>query len=329
VKKKQIYRWGILGPGKIAHAFARALEVTDKGRLWAVGSRDRTRAAEFAQQYGAPRAFSSYSELIRDPEVDVIYIATPHHLHHPLTKECILHNKPVLCEKPVTINARQFKELSGLARQKGVFYMDALWTRFLPTLEKTIELVKTIGPVISLRADFGFKGKYDPSSRLFNPELGGGSLLDIGIYPVFLALLLLGEPRDIHSTLHMAPTGVDESMTALFSYPSGATARLFSTFMADTRTDAEIACRNGTLTIHNRFHEPSYLELRTGKAEAEYFRFDYRGNGYEYEAEEVMRCLDNQLTESPRMDHAFTLSLMTTLDRIRYQHSFFYPMEPR
>lgn len=320
------YRWGILGPGKIAHQFAKALQVTDKGKLYAVGSRNLNRAETFANQYGASKTYGSYTELIHDPEVDVIYIATPHHLHYSLSKECIRNQKPVLCEKPITINAAQFQELSQLAKKNEVFYMDALWTRFLPTIVKTMELLEDLGPIKTVRADFGFNASYDPDSRLFNPELGGGSLLDIGIYPVFLVLLLLGEPEKIQSTASLSPTGVDESMAALFTYNNGTLATLYSTFGANTKTEAEIACEKGTIIINSRFHEPSSIEIIKDQ-NTERFTFDYRSNGYEYEAEEVMRCLDQNLIESPSLDHAFTLRLMKILDVIREQNQIIYPME--
>lgn len=318
------YKWGILGPGKIAHEFAQALSVTANGKLWGVASRSLDRAKEFAAQYKAPKSFGSYEALINDPEIEVIYIAAPHHLHYPLSKSCIEKGKALLCEKPICINAVQFKTLSTLARKKQVFYMDALWTRFLPTLLKTEELLQDLGDIISLRADFGFRATYDPNSRLFNPELGGGSLLDIGIYPVFLAQLLLGTPSNIQSAAIMGSTGVDESMASVLRYENGALASLQSTFRADTKTEAEIACTGGSIIIHGKFHMPSYLELRKRDEEKVFFHFDYRKNGYEYEAEEVMRCLDLELWESPRLNHHFTHQLMHTLDCIRAQIGLHY-----
>jgi predicted dehydrogenase len=319
-----IYKWGILGPGKIAHEFARALSVTEQGKLWGVASRSMEKAQNFADQYAAPMVYASYDELIEDPEIDVIYIATPHHLHYPLSRTCIEKGKAVLCEKPIAINAKQFSSLSELAQDKNVFYMDALWTRFLPTIIKTEELLENLGEIISLRADFGFRADFDPQSRLFNPALGGGSLLDIGIYPAFLALLLLGYPDEVQSSAQIGKTGVDENMAMLLKYQKGALATLQSTLLADTKTEAEIACTGGTVIIHARFHMPTYLELRKRGEEAKFYRFDYRKNGYEYEAEEVMSCLDQGLIQSPKLNHGFTRELMNLLDEVREQNGLHY-----
>jgi predicted dehydrogenase len=318
------YRWGILGPGRIAHAFANALSVTEHGQLYGVASRKIERAIDFAKEFGAQKSYDSYQALIEDRDIDIVYIATPHHLHYPLSKSCIENGKHVLCEKPITINSRQFITLSHLAHKKNVFYMDALWTRFLPSIKKTLELLKEIGPVISIRADFGFKGAFSHESRLFNPALGGGSLLDIGIYPVFIVLLILGKPSRILTSAKIGETGVDESMAAIFAYDNGALANISSTFMADTQTEVEIACDKGTILIHPKFHMPSSVELQIRGKKTEIYEFTYHMNGYEYEAEEVMACLDKGLIESPKLNHEFTKILMETMDEIRVKNNLSY-----
>ena len=322
---KNKYRWGIMATGAIARHFAEALTVTDHGQLFAVASRNQERAKAFAERYGATRSYGSYQALIEDPEVDIIYIATPHDQHYPLSKACLEAGKAVLCEKPVTMHAGQFDALSQMANERNCFYMDALWTRFLPTIGKTLDLLPQIGPIRSIHADFGFKANFDPQSRLFNPLLGGGSLMDIGIYPVFLALLILGYPDEIRADAVFGSTGVDESLSAIFRYKSGALATLRSTFLADTKTEAEIAGELGTIYIHPRWHMPSHIELKKRGRNPEFYHFIYRKNGYEYEAEECMRCLDKSMVESSQLPHSFTSQLMKALDGIREKVGLVYP----
>ncbi len=313
------YNWGILGPGKIAHQFAKGLSVTSQGVLYAVGSRDSGRAGDFAMEYGALESYGSYDELIHDEKVDIIYIATPHHRHYELTKKCLEAGKAVLCEKPATINARQFSELAELSRKKKVFYMDALWTRFLPTITRTMEYIRegALGEVKVVTADFGFKTEFHPSGRLFNPEMGGGSILDIGIYPVFLSLLVLGVPEKIKAVSVIGETGVDESCSMAFSYRSGAAANLLSTFLAHTPTSAVISGTSGRIVINSRWFRPSSLTVLREGREPEEITFKTRMNGYEYEAEEVMRCLEAGKTESDLLPLDFTLQLMQLLDAVR------------
>ncbi len=320
------YRWGILGPGKIAHQFAKGLSVTDKGTLYAVGSRDLARAEDFARQYGAPLSYGSYEELIHDNDVDVIYIATPHHRHYELSKKCLEAGKAVLCEKPITINTRQLEELVAIARNRKVFYMDALWTRFMPTILKTMEYIEkgVIGEVKSLKADFGFKTDFQPEGRLFNSEMGGGSILDIGIYPVFLSLLVLGYPETIKAVSVIGRTGVDESCSMAFSYKNGAVANLLSTFLTDTDTSAEISGTEGSIHINRKWFKPSSLTVVANGRKSEEISFETRMNGYEYEAEEVMRCLDEGRTESGLLPLDFSLQLMQLLDTVRREAGVFY-----
>jgi len=313
------YNWGIIGPGNIAHQFAKGLSVTEKGVLYAVGSRDSGRAGEFAMEYGALESYGSYDELIADEKVDVVYIATPHHRHYELSKKCLEAGKAVLCEKPITINASQFEELINLARKKNVFYMDALWTRFLPTVLKTMELIEggKIGEVRAVKADFGFKTEFHPAGRLYNPEMGGGSILDIGIYPIFLSLLVLGYPTTVKAASVIGETGVDESCSMSFSYKNGAVANLMSTLRVSTDTSAEISGTKGRIYINRLWFKPSTLTVTVEGQKAEEMSFETRMNGYEYEAEEVMKCLDEGKTESDFLPLDFTLQLMRLLDSVR------------
>lgn len=313
------YNWGILGPGKISHKFAQGLAVTEKGKLFAVGSRDTGRAREFAEKYGAEKYYGSYEELAADPDIDIIYIATPHHLHYELTRLCFDYGKNVLCEKPVCINSRQFEELRKIAGEKKLFYMDALWTRFLPTIKKALEIAPQIGPIKTITADFGFKAPYNENSRLFDPELGGGTLLDIGLYTVLIPMLFLGVPDEIIATAFIGKTGVDESSSIIFKYSNGAIASLSSTFLAHTKTQAEIAGSEGRITFMPKFFMPTSLELLIEGKPKEVISFETKKNGYECEAEESMLCLDEGLLQSPLLPHSFTSDLMKILDEIRRQ----------
>ncbi len=313
------YNWGILGLGNIAHKFADALNATGNGVLFAVGSRELDKANGFANKFGAQRWYGSYEQLMEDPDVDIIYISTPHHLHYELTLKCLEHGKHVLCEKPATVNFRQFRETRDLAREKKLFYMDALWTRFLPNTVRALEWIEKglIGEIRMLQADFGFKAEFNPGGRLFNPKLAGGALLDIGIYPVFLSLLLLGYPDEINIISQKAETGVDISDGIVFGYKSGAIASLNCSLQAHTETAAEISGSLGRIKIPRRWFTPAGIQSVFENEAPSSHSFNIIKNGYEYEALEVMQCLDNGLTESPLMDLDFTSELMKLLDDLR------------
>jgi predicted dehydrogenase len=320
-------KWGILGPGHISRGFVAGLKVTEDAELYAVGSRSIEKAKSFAHEFGFQKFFGSYAELIDDTAVDVIYVATPHHLHFENALMCLQKGKAVLCEKPFTINSKQLEILIKTAKEKKVFLMEAMWTRFLPGIEKTVELIRTgqIGDVKILNADFGFKANYNPDSRLFNPFLGGGSLLDIGIYPVFLSLLILGYPHEIQAVANLAPTGVDESVSISLSYENGGLASLHCTFAAFTTTDAFIYGSKGKIQLKQQWFRPTGIVVSREEGNTEDFSFPARANGYEYEAEEVMRCLRSGLTESPVWNLDHSLQLMKLLDAIRQKCNIVYP----
>lgn len=322
----QKYNWGILALGGIAHKFATALNSTERGKLLAVGSRSIEKAEQFAGQYGAERWYGTYDDLIGDDDVEIVYIATPHHLHYELTKKCFEAGKHVLCEKPITINHRQFDELRILAKSKNLFYMDGLWTRFLPHMIRKLEYLesKKLGQIKFLKADFGIKPPYNPGSRLFDIKLGGGALLDIGIYPVFLSLLVLGYPDDINASAVIGETGVDESISIIFKYQNGAMASLNSTFRVNTETSAEICGTLGRIKLNRKFFAPSSLSVFIEGEEVIEHEFSVRMNGYEYEAEEAMRCISEGLTESPYLTLEFTSDLMRLLDEIRRKIGLVY-----
>jgi len=320
------YRWGILAPGKIAHKFSQGLQLTSNGKVYAIGSRDAGRANDFAKQYGAEKSYGTYEGLINDPDVDVIYIASPHTFHYQHTKECLAAGKPVLCEKPFTINSKQFRHLMKIAGEKELFMMDALWTRFHPHILKLHELIKEgrLGKIRTLEADFGFYSDFDPESRLFNPDLGGGSLLDIGIYPVFLSLLILGYPKEISAQAYLGKTNIDESLSVSLLYESGAVASLLCSFKAWTGTTARISGEEGRIFIPESWFNPNNFYLIDRNKESTTFEFPENDNGYQYEAIEVMKCLDNNKKQSDLLPHQFTLQLIELMDEIRVKAGIKY-----
>lgn len=315
-------RWGILGCGRIAGKFASDLALVPDAELVALGSRSIENARAFASQYPAKYLHNSYEALAANPEVDVIYIASPHALHHQHSLLCLAQHKAVLCEKAFALNLRQAREMIDFAQSRQVFLMEALWTRFLPHFNKVLEWVALgqLGELRSIQANFGFKPFAPVPERLYNPALGGGSLLDIGIYTVFLATTLLGRPDKVNATQLPYPTGVDEQCAITLEYASGCIAQLLSSFASHLPTEAMIAGTNGRIQLTHRFYEPSArVEFYPNKPDSrEVLEVPAEtGWGYHHQIKHVQDCLRAGLTESPLMKHADTLLLMETLDRIR------------
>jgi predicted dehydrogenase len=328
----KIIRWGILGTGSIAHKFAADLQYAEDCILLAVGSRSQAGADEFAKQFSVKYVHSSYEELVQNSEVDVIYIATPHNLHYENTLLCLNNHKAVLCEKPFAINTRQAIEMINLAMEKKVFLMEALWTKFHPHYIKMQEMVQQglLGEIKSVLANFGFKPTPPVNPRLFDPALGGGSIMDIGIYNIFLVLSILGKPDHIDAVMTPASTGVDEQCAILFRYNNGAMAQLFSTLSTNLATEADICGDTGRIRLTSRFYEPSStVEFYTARAdEKQVIPVEKEaGFGYQYEARHVNECLRNELIESPVMPFTDTITLMETLDKIRHIAGIHYPAD--
>ena len=328
----RIIKWGILGCGKIARKFAADLTLVKDAKLVAVGAREQEIATIFAKEFAVSNVHGNYESLVKDAEVDVIYVATPHALHHEHVILCLTNNKAVLCEKAFSINLREAKEMVALARSKNIFLMEAFWTRFLPHYQKVKDLIAqgNVGNIKYIYAEFGFKPTPPISQRIYDPTLGGGSLLDIGVYPVFLALDVLGKPDQIHATMITSATGADQQCSIQFKYQHGAIANLFSTFNTNLATGADIAGDLGRLRLTHRFHGPTtQLEYYPGiidtKQEIEFEKAI--GNGYEYEAKHVTECLQKGLTESPIRKLDNTLLLMETLDEIRRLAGITYPAD--
>ena len=319
-------RWGILGPGRIAHKFAQDLLTVPDAQLYAVASTDQQRANEFAETYSIPHAFASYEQLLTLPDLDIVYVATPHVKHHENVLMLLNGGVAVLGEKPFAMNSEQVREMVETARAKKVFLMEALWSRFMPGIEFALDLIKSgsIGKVVSVKADFGFKAPFLPDNRLFNKELGGGALLDIGIYPLFLSYLILGKPTTIKASALFGTTGVDEQCGMVLTYADGQLAMLDSTLLADTDCIGLIQGESGQIRIHSRFHENKGVTLVRNEQPTKPFGFNRETHGYDYEAQHVMQCLTSGKTESPLWSLDDSLNLMELLDAVRAEAGIVY-----
>jgi predicted dehydrogenase len=320
-------RWGIAGPGAIAIGFAQGLSQLPDARLVAVGSRSIERAQSFASARGAT-AHGSYEELAADADVDVVYVATPaaSHLDHVLL--FLDAGKHVLCEKPFALSEAQGRRMAEAARSRGLFLMEAMWSRFLPAY-RTLRSVLAdgeIGEPNHLDADFGFRRDLDPSDRLFDPARGGGGLLDLGVYPVQLASMVFGEPSVVRAVGHIGSTGVDEQVAAVLGYPTGAVAVVQAALRANLTLTARLAGTAGAIELPAFMHCPRSLVVSSGAGRRE-IDCTWEGDGLRFQVEEVHRCLAAGLTESPDMPLAETLSIARTLDAIRAEIGLTFPGE--
>jgi len=325
---KKIWNWGIIGPGNIAHRFAEALLDIPDACLKGVASRSESRAKSFATKYNVDKFYSSYANLASDPDIDILYISTPHSEHFEHALLGLQHKKAVLCEKPMTINRQQFLKLRDVAKQNNTFLMEAMWTRFLPTILRVEELVKegVLGEILKIDAEFCFKADYDIQKRSFNRQLAGGSLLDIGIYPLFLCLLLLGNPQYIDAKAILDPiTKVDQTCFMELKFANGAYANLTSSFMFHRDIKAEIWGTKGNITIQPKWFAPTYLTLNLLHTKPQDLEFEYTSNGYDFQALEVMKCLRAGKIESDLMPHSLSLKLIELLDTIRDKAGISYP----
>ena len=312
------YNWGILGAGKIAGKFVEDLQKVPGANIYAVASRSLDRATEFASENNVSKSYGNYLELVKDKEVDIIYIATPHVFHFDHTMLALEHKKAVLCEKPFAMNREQVVEMIAKAKKENVFLMEALWTYFLPHYQYVLKLIATkkYGKLKELKADFGFDAPYNTEKRIFNKELGGGSLLDVGIYPVFAALTTLGIPDKITAHAQIGETGVDENCDIQFNYKDGAIANLKSSIKETTPTEAILKFEDAEITINSRFHQPSCITIKTEKRE-ETINFEVDTHGYNFEVIHVQEMLSENRTESNIMSFEKSLELIDILDTIR------------
>lgn len=318
--------WGIIGLGNIAHKFAADLLTVAGAKLYAVASRNQEKADVFAKKYDAITAYDSYEALAKDTNIDAVYIATPHALHKENTLLCLEHGIAVLCEKPFAMDAVEVAEMIAKAKAKNVLLMEALWTYFLPHYQYVLKALenKMFGDVIKLEADFGFYRAFDDASRLFNKSLGGGSLLDIGIYPIFVALTTLGVPKNIKAKATYFENGADASCDMVFEYKNQVKAYLKSSLMEDTPTEAIFHCETGVIKINRQFHAPSTVTLIPNEGKAETLDFGYNSIGYSYEIIHFNQLLRDGNTESDTMTFAFSEKLIKCLDTVRQHINLHY-----
>ena len=322
-------RWGILGAGSIAGRFSEALAALPEAETLAVGSRSQDSADRFAEAHGFSRAYPSYEELAADPDVDVVYVATPHPFHAENVELCLRAGKAVLCEKPFTVNAAEARRLVGLARERGLFLMEGMWTRFFPLMRRLRRMLSegALGEPRMLTVDFGFRAELDPASRLFDPKLGGGAMLDVGVYCVSFASMVLGRPVRGTGISHLGETGVDEQFAATLEHGGGR----ISAITAGTRTasphEATVLGTEGYARIHSPWWRPEAMTISRPGHEDEVVREPTEENGFRYEAAEVMRCLGAGEGESRIMPLDETVRVLETMDEIRASWGLRYPGE--
>lgn len=320
--------WGIVGLGNIAASFAKDLALVSGGQLIGVASRSLEKAEAFGNQFQAKYHFGSYQELFKCNEVDVVYIATPHTSHAELSIMAMNMGKNVLCEKPFGINSKEVAIMVTAAEKNGVFLMEAMWSRFNPSIKKVKQLVSdgVIGEIGYLHADFAFYAlNRSVEGRLLNRSLAGGSLLDIGIYPIFLAYLMLGIPKKISAVSNFYKTGVEIQTSMIFNYPT-AQAILYSGLNSDSAMKAEIAGSAGSLFLHSRWHEAQGYSFQNEEG-LQQFNLPTTGKGYSHEIEEVHYCLNENEKESKLWSLKDSRNLMAIMDEIRKECDISFPSE--
>jgi predicted dehydrogenase len=321
-----VVRWGILSTGKIARAFANALKDTPGAVLAAVASRDLATAQAFGAEFGAGAAYGSYQELADAPDVDLVYIGTPHPLHFENALMALHAGKGVLCEKAFTVNLREAEQVVALARSKKLFLMEAMWTRFLPALAEVRRIIASgeIGPVRQVVADFGFKANVGPEHRVFNPVLGGGALLDLGIYPLSIAAALLGPVESVRAQAEMGATGVDVQTGFTLRHRGGGMSVCSCSLQSRTPCELTVSGERGHVRMNTMFHRAQSVTVVREDGSSRTVETPFIGNGYVHEAIEAQRCFVTGLIESPGMTHDETLALMGVMDEVRRQIGLAY-----
>ncbi len=323
-----VIRWGVVGPGAIATGFADAMQMVDGGMIVAVASRSAERAEAFGDRFAIPTRYGDYESLAADPDVDVVYVATPQSRHEPDTLSLLRAGKHVLCEKPFALNEGQAAGMIEEARSRGLFLMEAIWSRFLPAYRSLVEMIRDgrIGEPLLVEGDFGFRRPMEPDHRLFDVALGGGALLDLGIYPIQLCSLVLGTPEHVVADGVVGETGVDEVVAAVLRHPGAKLGLVKAAIRVGMSCTARISGTDGWIDLPALMHCPNFLTVTT-PAGPERIDGSYEGNGLRFEIEEVHRCLSEGSTESSVMPLDETLALAATLDAIRAQVGVVYPGE--
>ncbi|MDE2281467.1 MAG: Gfo/Idh/MocA family oxidoreductase [Actinomycetales bacterium] len=311
-------RWGVIGTGRIAQTFARDLQLIEQGVIVAVGSRSSDSMNQYADAFQVPGRHDSYEALVADPTVEAVYVATPHPMHEQNALLALAHGKHVLVEKAFTMNAEQARRVVAAARERNLFAMEAMWTRFLPHVVAIRELLasQALGTVVAVHADHGKWFESDPRFRLFAPELGGGAVLDLGVYPISFASMVLGTPSSVQATVTPSFTGVDGQTSMVFGYESGAQAVLTCTSLARSATRASIVGTDARIDVDGGFYGPTGFSLTSRTGETTRYDFATQGRGLHYQAAEVARCLRSGEIESPAMPLDETIAIMATMDRV-------------
>jgi predicted dehydrogenase len=322
-------RWGIAATGAIARVFATGLSQLDDAEIAAVGSRTTARAEAFAAEFGAARAHGSYEDLAADPAVDVVYVASPHGRHEQDVLLFLGAGKHVLCEKPMALNRAQTERMVATARARGLFLMEAMWSRFLPawTIARDLLGEGSLGDPLVLEAGLGFRGRVDPAHRLFDRALGGGATLDLGVYPVSLASFLLGTPHRVVADGHIGETGVDEQFAAVLHHDAGALAVVTGGVRAALASTVRLTASERWLRLPGPMHYSSYVEVGDPAGGRERIDASFEGEGLRFQAVEVHRCLRAGESESPVMPLDETCTVAGTLDAIRAGVGMTYPGE--
>ena len=323
------FRWGILGTGGIAREFVEDLHVADGHSVSAVGSRSFEKANDFIANISGATAHGNYSDLVNDANVDAIYIATPHPMHAEHAVLALNAGKPVLCEKPIAISAHQAQVMVNTARANNVALLEAMWTRYLPHIAQVRNILASgiLGPIQSVEADHGQRLADQNIARLIDPTLGGGALLDLGIYPVSFAHLVLGTPSSIIASSIMTERGVDAQTSAIFNYASGAQAIITTTMIAQTPCRAVISGLLGRLEIDRTFYTPTSMRVILFDGTVIEYPLDYVGHGLREQAIEMARVVRAGALESPLMPWSEMIAVMKTMDAIRNQIGLVYPFE--
>lgn len=312
------YKWGILGAGKIAEKFCTALNFVERAKVYAVASRNIDNAKDYATRFGAERVYDNYTDLVNDKDVDIIYIATPHAFHFEHAILCLKNNKPVLCEKPLTLTYKQSAEMIALATKNKLFLMEGMWTACMPFLDKIKQLIKDdiIGLPQYVQADFGFAAPHDLKSRLFDKALGGGAVMDVGIYPISLATIILGEPIGTKAIVKQTATGVDEYANIILQYANGQTAQAICSIGFNTFIEAEIIGTKGRIKINSPWFKATDFTLHLNDGSIEVYSMPHLSNGFEHEILEVIYCLDNGQLQSNKVPHQLTLSISKIMEEV-------------
>ena len=326
-EKQVTTHWGILATGGIAGSMASALTNTTGAKIVAVGSRTKVSADRFGKRWGIPRRYGSYEGVVTDPNVDIVYIATPHSLHYENMLMGLNAGKHLLCEKPLTLNAPQAQICVNLARQKGLFLMEAVWMRFFPAMAQVREWVANgvIGDIRLVQADFCFQLPYDPHHRLYDPALGGGALLDLGIYPLSFTTMLLGFPKQVEGIAQLSQTGVDELDSLTLNYGKKTTAQLSCSMAIYKPREAFVVGSKGYIKVHDTFFCPHKLTLGINGQAEKVVELPFKGNGLEHEVEAVNECLNAGMIEHPLMPLDETVQMMALMDKLRADWGITYP----